>query len=1420
MLPRTATNFALVLLSVYTLANKPASASELSRPNMVVFLSDDHTWRDSSVYGSPDIETPNMQRLADAGMTFNNAFVASPSCAPSRAALLTGLYPANNGAEPNHSRPHPDLKKLPAYLQEIGYEVVAFGKVAHYRQVIEYGFDIARHFNYHDDVAVDEAIKWLRARQSSKPLCLFVGTNWPHVPWPEDFGGIAPEELVVPPHHVDTPTSRHWRAKYVAAIRTMDNELGKVYDAARDVLGDDVFFLHTSDHGAQWPFGKWNLYEDGIRTPMIVSWPGRVARGAHTDAMVSWIDVLPTLVEVAGEMPPTRLDGKSFLSVLTGKADTHRDAIFTTHSGDGNFNVFPIRSVRTSDGWKYIRNLHPEFRFCSHVTQTEADNGYWRSWLDAATDSEQARSLVLRYQNRPAEELYATQADPYEQTNQVAEQQQQGRVTDLRRRLDRWMQQTGDTQTVFGIPQKKPSANRPNIITVFIDDMGWSDLSCYGGERVTTENIDQLADEGLRFTNFYVNSPICSPSRVALSTGQYPHRHQITSYLARRQLNNARGMAQWLNKKAPMLARELHRAGYATGHFGKWHMGGQRDVGNAPLIREYGFDRSLTNFEGLGPRVLPLKDAYDGSPPQKHDLGSAALGKGPIRWEDRSRVTTAFVDGALEFIEHAQVTEQPFFINVWPDDVHSPFFPPKTLRNETDGSKRQLYYAVLDAMDQQLGRLFDRIRNDPALRKNTLILVMSDNGHEEGAGASDPLRGAKTWLYEGGIRSPLIVWGPGFLAENISGKTNDSSILCALDVNRSLYSFAGITPDASQPLDGEDVLTTLLGQSTTGRNSPIFWRRPPDRPGTKDEDNPDLAVRDGKWKYLVNYDGSQPQLYDLVADPSESHNLADTNRDVVRRLHQAVMDWNSEMPRDAGDPEWKGHRRAGSLKPNEFVNPIGEGADPWVVRDPKTSRYLWCQSDGNRAIAIWTSSSLTSMGERHVVWRAPNSGSTSRQVWAPELHHLDDHWYVYFAASDGQNENHLAYVLKSKAQDPLGEYELHGPFATGEGEDGCSPNIWAIDMTVLTLDGRRYAIWSGWDEPGSDRQYLYIAPMESPTKLAGRRVRLCNNDDYLWERVEPNPTQRGLHEAPQVFQAKGQTSIVYSCGASWLPTYKLGLLELVGNDPLNPKSWKKRPKPVFASTASTYGVGHSCFVKSLDDRQWWHVFHAKRDRDPGWRRAVFVQPMRVGARGFPLFGKPIAPGTILEKPSGEALEQADFSTSSIDYYGHHQYFACNGQSIRLGQAPGQPINEYRCGEKVVFSGETPRDMKAEVTIDFHGDSNARDAGLLFRITGPSVGYDAQRGYFAGLIPRTQLVILGKMNGSTWKELARAETPIDSSIPQRLTTELQGDHITVSHNGSPKIQHTDSTYARGSFGLRVVDADASFSQMKFTEMVSQ
>lgn len=962
-------------------------------------------------------------------------------------------------------------------------------------------------------------------------------------------------------------------------------------------------------------------------------------------------------------------------------------------------------------------------------------------------------------------------------------------------------------------------AHKPNIILVLVDDMGYGDPGCFGGPGVTP-NLDRLASEGLRFRNFYVSSPICSPSRAALTTGQYPHRLRITSYLDNRERNSARGVAQWLDPDTVTLSDRLQSTGYRTGHFGKWHLGGQRDVADAPLITEYGFDESLTNFEGLGPRVLPLNHAWDGTEPRRHDLGSAALGRGPIRWVAREQVTSEYVRAAMDFIRDSADAEKSFYINLWPDDVHSPFFPSESARKATDGSKRALYYAVLHEMDLQLGPMFDMIRNDAALKNNTLIVVASDNGHEEGAGQSGILRGGKTWLYEGGIRSPLIVWGPGLLAQDAASLDNTTSVLSAMDLHCSLASLAGVPIGDHEICDGEDLIPTLLGYEKADRSSPIFWRRPPDRPGDSEADNPDLAVREGPWKCLVNLDRSSPQLFDLKTDPSEKNNLASAHPEVTARLVDAMLSWNASMPVDATDPAFEPQWE--SLHSNQFVNPIAEGADPWVVRDPNSSKYLWCLSDGNRAIAIHAGERLTSLGPKHIVWMAPDSGPWSKEIWAPELHMLDGHWHIYFAASDGRNENHLAYVVRSEGADPFGPYALHGPFSTGDGADGLSPNIWAIDMTVFEHRERRYAVWSGWDAPGTDRQYLYIAPMKSPTELAGPRVRLCPNDDFEWERTEPGIRGRGLNEGPQVLRHRNRTFLTYSCAASWLPSYKLGLLELTGDDPLQPDSWKKFPKPVFNGTAETYGVGHSCFVRSPDESEWWHVFHAKRDQSPGWQRGIFIQPMQFGPARLPLLGAPVKAGTPLKRPSGEtsSLLQIPFRNqlktsaelSHGSYFGHHQYLAATPQGLELGHPAIHPVNEYRCGEKFVLNQQAPDNLSAGVTIEFLNGRESRDAGMLFRTTAPSVGYDAQRGYFAGLIPKTNLVILGRMDGTHWTELARATASIDAAQPQDLRVHIRGNAIEILHNGRSVLKATDNTWRFGTIGLRVVDTHARFSEL--------
>lgn len=445
---------------------------------------------------------------------------------------------------------------------------------------------------------------------------------------------------------------------------------------------------------------------------------------------------------------------------------------------------------------------------------------------------------------------------------------------------------------------------RPNVVVVFVDDMGWRDVSSFGGTRAVTENIDQLAKEGLRFTQFYVNSPICSPSRTALTTGQYPQRWRIHSYLAHREENDRRGVAQWLDVSAPVLARELNKAGYRTGHFGKWHMGGQRDVDDAPAITEYGFDASLTNFEGMGAKLLPLVQNPDWPEPRKIWDDAVRLGE-PVTWTPRWEITGGFVDAAIKFIDQSEAENSPFYVNVWPDDVHSPYFPEPT---KWKPRQRGRYYQVLDAMDEQLGLLFNRIRDDPKLRDNTLIVFCSDNGPQDTiGGSSEPLRGWKTWLYEGGIRSPLIVWGPGLVAEGAAGTVDDQSVFSAMDLHRTLYSLCQVEVPSGTKLDGEEMSKTILGRGKASRHAPLFWRRPPDRPGFgngADEDNPDLAMRQGDWKYLENFGGTDRQLYDLKKDPSETNNVAAKHPELVHQFHAAVNEWNNSLPQDASNPDW------------------------------------------------------------------------------------------------------------------------------------------------------------------------------------------------------------------------------------------------------------------------------------------------------------------------------------------------------------------------------------------------------------------------------------------------------------------------------------------------------------------------------------
>ncbi len=439
-----------------------SSLAAQGRPHIVVFLTDDLGGDDTAVYGSRDVRTPNIERLAAMGMTFDRAFVASPACAPSRAALLTGLLPARNGAEANHTFPLPGTAYLTSALGALDYEIAAFGKVAHGYDKPEYGFD------YYSRPRVNLAAnvaEYLAGRDSDRPLCLLVGDRRPHVPWTTD-SVYDPNEVGLPPYFVDTPETRVHRAQYFSDITGLDEEFGRVMDLAGDQLGEDTIYLFTSDHGGQWPFGKWNLYDAGIRVPLIVAWKGRIRPGTRTGAMVSWIDILPTLIDLAGGEHPASIDGRSFAGVLLGSVSAHRRLIFTTHSGDGVFNVYPIRSVRT-ERYKYIVNHLPGHLHTNHsdILRKDGAGAYWDSWDKAAATDPRAAEIVSKYFERPAVEMYDLAADPLEQNNLASDPDHMDLAEALRAVLDDWIREQGDKLTVFNAPYPA-SGPRPDAKAV------------------------------------------------------------------------------------------------------------------------------------------------------------------------------------------------------------------------------------------------------------------------------------------------------------------------------------------------------------------------------------------------------------------------------------------------------------------------------------------------------------------------------------------------------------------------------------------------------------------------------------------------------------------------------------------------------------------------------------------------------------------------------------------------------------------------------------------------------------------------------------------------------------------------------------------------------------------------------------------
>lgn len=412
-------------------------------PNLLLIIADDCTYRDLEVYGG-QAKTPNLNKLAAEGMKFSNCFQAAPMCSPTRHCLYTGLYPVKSGAYPNHTQAYDWVKSIAGYLQAVGYTTHLSGKThINPKSVFPFEYSKRQGENNPDPMVLQQVIE--DGAASGKPFLFIAASNEPHEPYTKgDASVYPPENLTLPPVLVDTPETRESFSKYLAEVTYFDSQVGELValiDAAG--LTENTLVMVLSEQGNSFPFAKWTCYDAGLQSGCVVRWPEQVKPGSVSEALIEYVDVVPTFLEVVGMARPEVLDGRSFLPVLRGEANEHKTHVFglqTTRGINNGSEYFGVRSVRDRR-YRYVRNFSPEMLFQNAATQDPVFQS-WQRLADAGDAA--AKKLVEDYQRRPAEELFDCLADPWNRVNLINEAEVASVRDELRQQLDAWMQQQGD----------------------------------------------------------------------------------------------------------------------------------------------------------------------------------------------------------------------------------------------------------------------------------------------------------------------------------------------------------------------------------------------------------------------------------------------------------------------------------------------------------------------------------------------------------------------------------------------------------------------------------------------------------------------------------------------------------------------------------------------------------------------------------------------------------------------------------------------------------------------------------------------------------------------------------------------------------------------------------------------------------------
>ena len=884
------------------LAAEPPVARASAPRNVVCIIADDQHWSDYAFMGHEHLRTPHLDRLARESLVYTRGYVTSSVCCPSLASIITGRYPhehrivGNDPPEdPRVPRDSPEGKAifaagrermnrhleewptLPRLLGEHGYQSLQTGKWWQ-GDFSRGGFTAgmtkgARHGD--DGLSIGRSTMqpvhdfMTRCREEGKPFMVWYAPMLPHDPHD------PAQELI---DHYATQTDSLHVARYWGNVERFDRTVGDLLDHLdREQLAGDTLVVYVTDNG--WiqspdnsrfaPRSKLSPYEGGLRTPIMFRQPGTIAP-QMCDSLASAIDIMPTVLAAAGIEPPAGLPG---VNLLDAKAVASRNQVFGecfTHT------LVDLDDPAKSLLWRWT--VRDQWKLIVPATADAAGRTPKHEARLADLDSQ------ARY-DRGEVELFDVLHDPDETKNVAAAHPDL--VHALRQSLDTWWTPS-PAEDAHARPAAAPPSSGaspkhpPNLLVFLADDLGAHDLGCTGSSFYRTPAIDQLAAAGMLFTRAYAAGPVCSPTRAAFVTGRHPARVKITNFIG----GNRRGTllpADYLHalpEEEVTVPELLGLAGYATGIFGKWHLG------PPPAIPSHGFDVQGSTTVGPG-----------GGPP------------------DDPHHARAIAAEAAAFI-HAS-GDRPFFCYMPMHSVHVPLEtrpellseeqarasalpPPVGPRAIAEGDHQAravqdhpVYAGMIREMDETVATVLAAVEA-AGQTDNTVVIFTSDNGGlatAEGSPTSNlPLRAGKGFLYEGGIRVPLVVRWPGIVT---AGATSSVPVT-TLDIAATLLDVARAVPPEPIVLDGASLRPVLTGGVLHGRD--LAWHYPH---YANQGGRPAAAILagdgqvSGSEKLIEHFEDGRLELFDLASDPGERHNLAAAHPHRAAALQQRLAAWRT-----------------------------------------------------------------------------------------------------------------------------------------------------------------------------------------------------------------------------------------------------------------------------------------------------------------------------------------------------------------------------------------------------------------------------------------------------------------------------------------------------------------------------------------------